>query len=112
MPFPLARERLRDVTSRDVSDWFGDLERKGVGAPLDPQGQGGAVVMLARPRRTATFPAPPPSGSATCRPRRAEAASAEPLTVEDVGASSTVAPSGGCSSSCSPVRVRVGERSD
>ena len=40
LPFPIAREKVRDVTSRDVSDWFTAMERKGVHAAEHPKGQG------------------------------------------------------------------------
>lgn len=47
LPFPLAREKLRDVTSRDVSDWFGDLEAKGVHPPSIRKAKAALSAMLA-----------------------------------------------------------------
>jgi integrase len=47
LPFPIARERLRDVTSRDVADWFTDLERAGVKPPSVRKAKAAISAMLA-----------------------------------------------------------------
>jgi hypothetical protein len=46
-PFGVARQRLRDVTSFDVSDWFTELEQEGVKSPSIRKAKAALSAMLA-----------------------------------------------------------------
>jgi integrase len=84
LPFPLARERLRDVTSRDVSDWFTELERKNVKPPSIRKAKAALSAMLATAAQAGDIPANPVIGvryvPTNAQPKRKR----RTLTVEDV----------------------------
>lgn len=84
LPFPLAREKLRDVTSRDVSDWFGDLEAKGVHPPSIRKAKAALSAMLATAAQAGDIAANPAVGvryvPTNVQPKRQR----RTLTVEDV----------------------------
>ena len=88
IPFPIARQKMRDVTSRDVSDWFGDLERKHVGARSISKAKAALSVMLATAAQAGDIPANPATGVRYVPTTRSAGTEAKrrTLTVEDVAA--------------------------
>ena len=82
----LGRVRLRDLGSRDVSDWFGDLEREGAKPPTIRNAKAALSAMTATARQDGDIPSNPvlgvryvPTNAAPRRKRRT-------LTVADVDA--------------------------
>jgi integrase len=85
-PFGVARQRLRDVTSRDVSDWFTELEQEGVKPPSIRKAKAALSAMLATAAQAGDIHGNPalgvrfvPSHAQLKRTRRT-------LTIEDVDA--------------------------
>ena len=85
-PFALGRERMRDVTSRDVSDWFTALEGTGVKPPSIRKAKAALSAMLATAAQAGDIQANPVVGiryvPTNAHPKRLCRA----LTIEDVDA--------------------------
>jgi integrase len=84
---PIARQRMRDVTSRDVSDWFSWLERHGVRPPTMRKAKAAMSAMLATAAQEGAIPSNPvlgvryvPSSEVPAKRKRRQ------LTVADVDA--------------------------
>jgi len=74
-PFGLSRQRLRDMNSRDVSEWFTELEQEGVKPPSIRKAKAALSAMLRPRRRPATFTATRRWASGSCRPTPSRTAS-------------------------------------
>ena len=85
IPLPIARQKMRDVTSRDVSDWFGDLEREGVGTRSIAKAKAALSVMLATAAQAGDIPANPATGVRYVPTSQPPKATRRTLTVDDVG---------------------------
>jgi hypothetical protein len=85
-PFGMARQRLRDVTSRDVSDWFTELEKEGVRPPSIRKAKAALSALLATAAQAGDIHGNPALGvrfvPSTAQPKRQR----RMLTVEDVDA--------------------------
>jgi len=85
-PFGLSRQRLRDVNSRDVSEWFTELEQEGVKPPSIRKAKAALSAMLATAAQAGDIHGNPAMGvrfvSSNAQPNRKRRA----LTVEDVDA--------------------------
>jgi integrase len=62
LPFPIAREKLRDVTSSDLDCWFTDLENAGITCPSIRKARAAVSAMLATAAQASHIPANPASG--------------------------------------------------
>jgi integrase len=85
-PYTIGRERMRDVTSRDVSDWFTELERASVKPPSIRKAKAALSAMLATAAQAGDIQANPAIGvryvPVNAQPKRQR----RTLTVEDVDA--------------------------
>ena len=84
--YPIARMRLRDVTSRDVSDWFGDLEAAGATSNTVRLAKAALSAMLATAAQAGDIPANPALGCRYVPQRATPKRKRRQLTVADVDA--------------------------
>jgi integrase len=61
-PLPIAHERMRDLTARDIRDWFADLERRGVSPTSIRKAKATLSVMLATAMEDGAISANPVAG--------------------------------------------------
>ena len=86
LPYPIAREKVRDVTSRDVSDWFTGMERKGVRAPSIRKAKAAMSTMMATAAQAGDIQANPVIGVRYVPTTNAAKKKQRRMTVENANA--------------------------